>query len=109
MNEIVDAFDSGAWIVKVFPADSVGGGGFFKSVRAPMSWFRGMPTGGVKLSKDSMMTWMKNGTSCLGIGGDMVSKEILDSADWIALSQRMRDANQWIGEIRAELAEKEDK
>src|SRR5437660_10989299 len=47
-TEILTAWEAGADIVKVFPADVVGPA-FFKAVRAPLPQIRLMPTGGVDL------------------------------------------------------------
>src|SRR5258708_587172 len=48
-TEILTAWEAGADIVKVFPADVVGPA-FFKAVRAPLPQIRLMPTGGVDLT-----------------------------------------------------------
>jgi 2-dehydro-3-deoxyphosphogluconate aldolase/(4S)-4-hydroxy-2-oxoglutarate aldolase len=48
-TEILDAWEAGADIVKVFPADVVGPA-FFKAVRGPLPQIRLMPTGGVDLT-----------------------------------------------------------
>ena len=48
-TEILTAWEAGADIVKVFPADVVGPA-FFKAVRGPLPQIRLMPTGGVDLT-----------------------------------------------------------
>src|ERR1043166_2949400 len=48
-TEILAAWEAGADIVKVFPADVVGPA-FFKAVRGPLPQIRLMPTGGVDLT-----------------------------------------------------------
>jgi 2-dehydro-3-deoxyphosphogluconate aldolase/(4S)-4-hydroxy-2-oxoglutarate aldolase len=48
-TEILTAWEAGADIVKVFPADVVGPA-FFKAVRGPLPQIRLMPTGGVDLA-----------------------------------------------------------
>src|SRR5260370_4206946 len=48
-TEILTAWEAGADIVKVFPAD-VGGPAFFKALRGPLPQIRLMPTGGVDLT-----------------------------------------------------------
>ena len=47
-TEILSAWEAGADIVKVFPADVVGPA-FFKAMRGPLPQIRVMPTGGVDL------------------------------------------------------------
>src|SRR5205085_1796870 len=48
-TEILSAWEAGADIVKVFPADVVGPA-FFKALRGPLPQIRLMPTGGVDLT-----------------------------------------------------------
>src|SRR5205085_10247201 len=48
-TEILTAWEAGADIVKVFPADVVGPA-FFKALRGPLPQVRVMPTGGVDLT-----------------------------------------------------------
>src|SRR2546428_11407927 len=71
-TEILSAWESGADIVKVFPADVVGPA-FFKAVRAPLPQVKLMPTGGVDL--DTAAEFLKAGACCLGICGPIVQPE----------------------------------
>jgi len=68
-TEILTAWEAGADIVKVFPADVVGPA-FFKALRGPLPQIRLMPTGGVDL--DTAADFLKAGACCLGIGGQLV-------------------------------------
>ncbi len=47
-TEVLTAWEAGADVVKVFPAD-VGGPAYFKALRGPLPQIRLMPTGGVDL------------------------------------------------------------
>jgi 2-dehydro-3-deoxyphosphogluconate aldolase/(4S)-4-hydroxy-2-oxoglutarate aldolase len=68
-TEILTAWEAGADIVKVFPADVVGPA-FFKALRGPLPQIRLMPTGGVDLS--TAADFLKAGACCLGVGGQLV-------------------------------------
>jgi 2-dehydro-3-deoxyphosphogluconate aldolase/(4S)-4-hydroxy-2-oxoglutarate aldolase len=68
-TEILAAWEAGADIVKVFPADVVGPD-FFKALRGPLPQIRLMPTGGVDLT--TAADFLKAGACCLGIGGQLV-------------------------------------
>jgi 2-dehydro-3-deoxyphosphogluconate aldolase/(4S)-4-hydroxy-2-oxoglutarate aldolase len=68
-TEILRAWEAGADIVKVFPADVVGPA-FFKALRGPLPQIRLMPTGGVDLS--TAADFLKAGACCLGVGGQLV-------------------------------------
>src|SRR6266568_3314444 len=68
-TEILTAWEAGADIVKVFPADVVGPA-FFKAVRGPLPQVRLMPTGGVDLT--TAAAFLQAGACCLGVGGQLV-------------------------------------
>ncbi|HEX3150647.1 MAG TPA: bifunctional 4-hydroxy-2-oxoglutarate aldolase/2-dehydro-3-deoxy-phosphogluconate aldolase [Gemmataceae bacterium] len=73
-TEIVHAWEAGADIVKVFPADVVGPA-FFKAMRGPLPQIRLMPTGGVDLN--TAAEFLKAGACCLGIGGQLVDPKLV--------------------------------
>ncbi len=68
-TEILTAWEAGADIVKVFPADVVGPA-FFKALRGPLPQIRLMPTGGVDLN--TAAAFLQAGACCLGVGGQLV-------------------------------------
>ena len=49
-TEVVNARDAGADFVKVFPADSMGGPKYLRSLKAPLPGIKLIPTGGVSQS-----------------------------------------------------------
>jgi 2-dehydro-3-deoxyphosphogluconate aldolase / (4S)-4-hydroxy-2-oxoglutarate aldolase len=68
-TEILAAWEAGADIVKVFPADVLGPP-FFKAVRGPLPQIRLMPTGGVDLN--TAAAFLQAGACCLGVGSQLV-------------------------------------
>ncbi|MGE5496704.1 MAG: bifunctional 4-hydroxy-2-oxoglutarate aldolase/2-dehydro-3-deoxy-phosphogluconate aldolase, partial [Syntrophothermus sp.] len=64
-TEIQTAWEAGADVIKVFPADVLGIP-FFKGVLAPMPHLKLMPTGGVTLTNADQ--WMKAGAVAVGVG-----------------------------------------
>jgi 2-dehydro-3-deoxyphosphogluconate aldolase/(4S)-4-hydroxy-2-oxoglutarate aldolase len=68
-TEILTAWEAGADVVKVFPAEVVGPS-FFKALRGPLPQVRLMPTGGVDLT--TAAAFLKAGACCLGIGSQLV-------------------------------------
>src|SRR5436190_4000808 len=81
-TEILAAWEAGADIVKVFPAEVVGPA-FFKAVRAPLPQVRLMPTGGVNL--ETAADFLKAGACCLGIGGQLVDPQAVAKRDFDAI------------------------
>jgi 2-dehydro-3-deoxyphosphogluconate aldolase/(4S)-4-hydroxy-2-oxoglutarate aldolase len=73
-TEILAAWEAGADIVKVFPAEVVGPA-FFKAMRGPLPQIRLMPTGGVDLN--TAADFLKAGACCLGIGSQLVDPKLI--------------------------------
>jgi 2-dehydro-3-deoxyphosphogluconate aldolase / (4S)-4-hydroxy-2-oxoglutarate aldolase len=78
-TEILAAWESGADIVKVFPAD-VGGPAYLKALRGPLPQIRLMPTGGVDLS--TAESFLKAGACCLGVGSALVDPKAVATGDF---------------------------
>ena len=103
VSEIAQAEELGVEIVKVFPAGEVGGPAFVKSVLGPCPWTRIMPTGGVDATRESLDDWFSAGVACVGIGSNLVTREIVASRDYAGLTSKVRQVVAWIEEIRAGL------
>jgi 2-dehydro-3-deoxyphosphogluconate aldolase/(4S)-4-hydroxy-2-oxoglutarate aldolase len=99
-SEIAAAEELGVEIVKVFPADSVGGPQFVKSILGPCPWTRIMPSGGVEATKESVTAWFKAGVSAVGMGGNLIPKDRLEAGDYAAISARVAQVLGWIREAR---------
>lgn len=77
-TEILTAWEAGADIVKVFPAD-VGGPSYLKAIHGPLPQIRLMPTGGVDL--ETAESFLKAGACALGVGGALVEKDAVERGD----------------------------
>src|SRR3954462_14403955 len=78
-SEVVAAWEAGADVVKIFPAD-LGGPSYLKALRGPLPQIRMMPTGGVGLS--AAEACLKAGACCLGVGGSLVEPRAVASGDF---------------------------
>jgi 2-dehydro-3-deoxyphosphogluconate aldolase/(4S)-4-hydroxy-2-oxoglutarate aldolase len=99
-SEIGDAEELGCEIVKVFPGGSVGGPEFVKSMLGPCPWTRIMPTGGVENDEGSLTKWFKAGVACVGMGSNLITKELLDKADYVGIESNVRNCIALIRKIR---------
>ncbi len=89
VTEISRAEELGAEIVKIFPAPSVGGPEFVRTVRGPQPWTSIMPTGGVDPTEESLRTWFDAGVYCVGMGSNLITPEILKNKDWNQLKNKV--------------------
>jgi 2-dehydro-3-deoxyphosphogluconate aldolase/(4S)-4-hydroxy-2-oxoglutarate aldolase len=78
-TEVLTAWEAGADIVKVFPADAVGPA-YFKALRGPLPQIRLMPTGGVDLT--TAADFLKAGACCLGVGSQLVEAKAIAARDF---------------------------
>jgi 2-dehydro-3-deoxyphosphogluconate aldolase/(4S)-4-hydroxy-2-oxoglutarate aldolase len=86
-TEILTAWEAGADIVKVFPAEVVGPA-FFKAMRGPLPQIRLMPTGGVDLHTAS--EFLNAGACCLGIGSHLVEPRAVAERNFDRLREQAR-------------------
>lgn len=84
-TEILAAWEAGADIVKVFPADTLGPA-YFKAVRGPLPQVKIMPTGGVDLN--TAAPFLQAGACCLGAGSSLVDPKLVASGDFAAITDR---------------------
>jgi 2-dehydro-3-deoxyphosphogluconate aldolase/(4S)-4-hydroxy-2-oxoglutarate aldolase len=86
-TEILEAWDLGADIVKVFPATALGPG-FLKDLRGPLPQVKLMPTGGVTI--DNAGEWIKGGAAAVGIGTALLDAKAIAAGDYAALTANAR-------------------
>jgi len=86
-TEIYSAFEMGADIAKVFPADIVGMS-FFKAILAPMPHLKLMPTGGVSLTNAG--DWLKAGACAVGIGSALLDNKAIKEVNYLKLTENAK-------------------
>lgn len=74
-TEVVQAWAAGADLVKVFPADAMGGARYIKSLKAPMPHVELVPTGGVTLA--TAAEFIDAGAAAIGVGSDLASVDAI--------------------------------
>ncbi len=78
-TEILSAWEAGADLVKVFPAD-LGGPAYLRAIRGPLPQIRLMPTGGVDLT--TAREFLAVGAACLGVGSALVDPKAIAARDF---------------------------
>lgn len=86
-TEILSAWDSGAHLVKVFPA-SVGGPEYLKAIKGPLPQIPLVPTGGVEL--ENVGDFLKAGAFALAVGGNLVAKKLVAARDFAGITKNAR-------------------
>jgi 2-dehydro-3-deoxyphosphogluconate aldolase/(4S)-4-hydroxy-2-oxoglutarate aldolase len=99
LTEIARAEELGCELVKLFPGD-VYGPGFVKGIKGPQPWTNIMPTGGVSPDEENLKGWFSAGVTCVGMGSQLISKEVIKNKDFKGLETNVRDCLNLIKEIR---------
>lgn len=99
LSEICRAEELGCEIVKLFPGGTYGPE-FVKNIKGPQPWTSVMPTGGVSPTEDNLKGWFDAGVTCVGMGSQMISSDILKNGTFEVLEKRVADTLALIKKLR---------
>ena len=97
-TEVVEAWTAGADFVKVFPAGSLGGASYIKSLKAPLPQIEMVPTGGVSMK--TAADFIKAGASALGVGADLVDLKAIRDGQLSVITERAKQYVEIVREAR---------
>ena len=97
-TEVVTAWQSGADMVKIFPANAMGPG-YLKDLHGPLPQVKFMPMGGVSLN--TAMDYLKCGAAALGVGGDLINKKLMAEGNFAEITARALKFRSIVQEFRA--------
>jgi 2-dehydro-3-deoxyphosphogluconate aldolase/(4S)-4-hydroxy-2-oxoglutarate aldolase len=86
-TEILNAWECGADLVKIFPTSQVGPS-YIKAVKAPLPQIDLIAVGGVNL--DNARAFIKAGCNAIGVGSSLVKKEFLEENNFKPLTELAR-------------------
>lgn len=99
LTEICRAEELGCEIVKLFPGGTYGPD-FIKNIKGPQPWTSVMPTGGVSPTEENLKGWFDAGVTCVGMGSQMISSDILKNGNFEVLEKRVADTLALIKKLR---------
>jgi len=99
-SEVSEAEEMGVEICKVFPGAELGGPSFVKAIKAPCPWAKIMPTGGVKAEYANIKAWFDAGVTCIGMGSDLIRKDLIQAQDWDGMAALAAQCVAWIRQAR---------
>lgn len=97
-SDIEMCMDLGIEVVKLFPAEVVGGVNMLKALSGPYSGIMFVPTGGINPSNIAQYLSLKNVLAC---GGSwMVPENAIDSGDFDTIEKLAREAVKYVKDSR---------
>jgi 2-dehydro-3-deoxyphosphogluconate aldolase / (4S)-4-hydroxy-2-oxoglutarate aldolase len=87
-TEVLNAWEAGADVVKIFPA-GVGGAQFFKDLKGPFPHIDIMPTGAV--NRETAPAFIKAGACAVGVGGELAGKPLIAARDFATITRNAAD------------------
>lgn len=98
-TEVVNAWEAGADFVKVFPAGSVGGPNYLRSLKAPLPHIKLIPTGGV--SQANAADFIRAGAEAVGVGADLVDPNAVRQGQVASITENAQKYLSIVREARA--------
>lgn len=99
LTEIIQGQRWGASLIKVFPADVLGPK-FVAGVKGPCPHLNLMPTGGVTPDEEELKTWFHSGVICVGMGSQLMDKQLISSGNFKALSEKIKEVVGFVSQLK---------
>ena len=103
VSEVSQAEELGSDLVKIFPGSQVGGPAFVAAIKGPCPWSDIMPSGGVTPEYDNLKAWFKAGATCVGMGGQLMKNEYIETGNFSELAKKVAETIELIKKIREEI------
>ncbi len=87
-TEVAQAWDLGATMVKLFPAEIMGPK-YIRAIKAPFPHIKLMPTGGVDLQ--TLDQYRRAGADAFGVGSPLFERARVEARDWQWIEARCRE------------------
>lgn len=95
-TELMHAMAMGADMVKIFPAQAVGGASYIRALRGPFPGALLVPTGGVAL--ETVGDFIRVGAAAVGVGSELIARDALERGDYSAIGSLAR---KFVAAVRA--------
>lgn len=100
-TEVLTAWEAGADVVKIFPANTVGGPKYIKALKGPLPHIEMIPTGGVNL--ETAGEFLKAGACAVAVGGELVDAKLIKEGRYDVMEERARQYLAVIAKAREEM------
>jgi 2-dehydro-3-deoxyphosphogluconate aldolase/(4S)-4-hydroxy-2-oxoglutarate aldolase len=106
-TEVMNAWDAGVDLVKIFPCGNMGGPSYIKALKGPLPEVPLVPTGGVNL--ETAADYIRAGAAALGVGGELILKHAFQQGKPELISDLAIRYAELVKEARKPAAAKSDR
>jgi 2-dehydro-3-deoxyphosphogluconate aldolase/(4S)-4-hydroxy-2-oxoglutarate aldolase len=98
-TEVIQAWELGSDVVKIFPA-GIGGPGFFKDLKGPFPHVELMPTGMV--NRETAPAFIQAGACAVGVGGELAGKAMIAAREFDKITENAHAFIEIVRKARAD-------
>lgn len=98
-SEIIAAENTGIKFIKLFPGDVLGPK-YLSNIKPVFPKLYFMPTGGVDTTRENIEGWFKAGVCAVGMGSKLISKQLMESKDYLTIESLTKNVLQTIQSIK---------
>ena len=98
-GEIIAAENAGIKFIKLFPGNLLGPE-FLSGIKDIFPALKFMPTGGVDTTKENIAGWFKTGVCAVGMGSKLISKQLMEAKDYVAIETETKKVLELIQTIK---------
>ena len=90
-TECINAKVSGVELVKLFPANHLGGIDFFRSLKSALPWLEIIPAGGILPNSVYVNQWLKAGATAVTLGSNLFRKDLIKEGNYLQIEKNLSD------------------
>ena len=98
-TEVIQAWEAGADMVKIFPVDNMGGPKYIKALKAPLPQVRMCPTGGVDLG--NVGEFFSAGASAVAVGSSLMKTKAMREGRYEVIEEAAKSFIEAVAKARA--------
>ena len=99
LNEIMLAESLGADMVKIFPANFLGGPGYLKALRGPCPDIKVLITGGVEPNEENLKGWFDAGAIAVGMGSNLFDAKAIERGEFARIKETSKLVTKFIATL----------
>ena len=88
VTEAIEAYNLGVDLIKIYPANFLGGAPFVKRLRHSFPFLKLVPSGGVDL--ENFLEYLKVGATACAVGRSLCDKALIRAHQWAEITERAK-------------------